>query len=367
MKKSVLYLGNFSPKTSFAALNRALGICKLFKESNYSSHIVVHDYDSDFLNDDYFSNNDITIHKFEFNKLLFYFSSRYCLELIKQIENLKIVVLYNFPHLPSVKIFKYCKKNNIKVIGDVTEWYDTSNANLLIKPIKFFDTEKRMRKLNFKLDGLITISNYLYSFYEIVRQKIKIYPLMDYAIRNDNNPKVLSKKDNVIRIGYAGVAGNKKDNICKVIDLLSCLGTNSIELHIIGTINKKTKNKIKKSNVKNVYYGHMSHEETVKILTKCDCQIIFRSHSRMNDAGFPTKFAESLALGIPTIVTDVSDLSLFSSDGVFVINGNLDDLNQYLISIMRKKPIISSDAFWCRSYSIDFKMFIKKIENYQKN
>ena len=362
MKKSILYLGNFSPKKSFAALNRALGICKLFASQGYENHILIHDFDDSFLEDNYLICNKIIAHGFSFSKIGFYFCSGYLFDLIKKISNLKIIILYNFPYIPSKKVVSYCKKNGIKIVGDITEWYDLSNVNFLFKPIKLFDTEKRMKKLCFELDGLILISNYLYQFYKNVKNRIKIYPLMDYAIRDANNTNK-SNNSNVILIGYAGIAGNSKDDLVSFSNILLDNDIKNIQIEIIGSVNKKVLSYLNKTGINYNYYGRLDHNSTIKLLNKCDCQVIFRYKSRMNNAGFPTKFAESICLEIPVIATNISDLYHFSSDNVFIFDNNPQELKLFLSNLKHNKTAFDKSMFFSNQYLLEFSSFLDDLNN----
>ncbi len=361
MKNSVLYLGNFSPITSFAALNRALGICKLFNGINFDSHIAVHDCNESFFKNSYFQKNNITLHVTNFKKQSFYYSSKEYFNLIKKIPNLRIVILYNFPFIPSKKIIKYCSNNGIKVIGDITEWYDTSNVNLILKPIKYFDTESRMKKLNYNLDGLILVSNYLNSFYKRAN-KIKIYPLMDYAISDSFYSHTKTEdKNSLIRIGYVGISGNNKDDLEGFLDFLSRSKITNVEIIVVGTLNDKIKRSLKKSGIPFKYYGLVDHSRAIELLCGCDCQVLFRKPSRMNNAGFPTKFAESTCLGIPVICTRFSDLADFVSETTFVIDNNPDELKHFLLSIKKKLLIPDCSMFYAKYYEKEFAVFIERL------
>lgn len=360
MKKNMLYLGNFSPKTSFAALNRAMGICKLFFLHGYTSNIVVHDFDDSFLHDKYIKENKINVLKVSINKKKFYFSYKWIIKLIEGIGDLKVVVLYNYPSIPAIKITKYCKKKGIKVIGDITEWYDTSNVSLLFKPIKYFDTKKRMKSVNFKMDGLILISNYLLDYYKNRKSLIKIYPLMDYGLRNWNNNKIAASGN--YKICYAGIAGNNKDDLLSFVSFLKREEVSNVDLIIVGVINQDVENELKASGINYCYHGLLDHEQTIDILTECDCQVIFRRPSRMNNAGFPTKFAESICLGVPVIATDISDIQSFSSDYVYIIDANHENLQLFLDNSRKRAATVDNSFFYSNKYLEEFGNFITAIE-----
>ena len=61
--------------------------------------------------------------------------------------------------------------------------------------------------------------------------------------------------------------------------------------------------------------GRFSHEETIKHAAHCDCYIFIRQSDVRNNAGFPTKFAESFTCGLPIITTDISDIKGYMNAG----------------------------------------------------
>lgn len=64
------------------------------------------------------------------------------------------------------------------IYADATEWY-VAQGNIVFKTVKTIDTEWRMRKLHFKTDGVIAISEYLYNYYKNRVKTIKLPPLVD--------------------------------------------------------------------------------------------------------------------------------------------------------------------------------------------
>ena len=69
--------------------------------------------------------------------------------------------------------------------------------------------------------------------------------------------------------------------------------------------------------------GRLSHRETVKYILGCNCYIFIRRSDKRNNAGFPTKFAESYTCGVPIITTDVSDV------GEYIKKSGYTELSYY--------------------------------------
>ena len=110
--------------------------------------------------------------------------------------------------------------------------------------------------------------------------------------------------------------------------------------------------------------GRLSHSETIKYVLGCDCYIFIRRSDKRNNAGFPTKFAESFTCGVPIITTDVSDV------GKYIKKYNrgclLDDMTTKNISEAMLRQIENK----CVSKSLDdtfhYESFIQSTENWMK-
>lgn len=217
-------------------------------------------------------------------------------------EKPDIVIAYNYPALGLWRMKSYCKRKGIKLLGDVTEWYNPHNA------IKWLDTEWRMRILHKKLDGLIVISSFLADYYSSNRI-VSIPPTVDLHSPLWSNNCVGACNDNKITLLYVGSPGRgDKDKLDKVIDAIAPY--TNLRLEIVGiTFDQYCKIYKRRDSPGNVVFvGRLSHEKAVGELKKADFSIFFREPTRANNAGFPTKYAEAAAVGIPVITNHFSDL-----------------------------------------------------------
>lgn len=310
MKNRVLYLGNFDYTNGFAAVNRAIGNSVLFNYSGFETLIYCKNSRS-IADSTFFSEHNISfIDRPACSKFDAYFKYKEYLQLIKKINGLKVVVLYNFPSFPFSKILKFCKRNDICVISDTTEWYDTKSCSFLLKPIKKMDTSFRLRNLNKKCDGCILISNYLLNYYSKVERKILIYPIMDFVVWESKRYDFNVENKEKCKITLIGSSISSKDDISYFETLLS--KKENYELSIIGLDkNYDIKNK-------NIHcYGHLPREGVYKALSESTFSYVVRRGTRANNAGFPTKFAESIVLNIPIIYSRFSDIPLLEQKYIF--------------------------------------------------
>ena len=122
-------------------------------------------------------------------------------------------------------------------------------------------------------------------------------------------------------------------------------------------IPKNVRNKI-------TFMGRLSHSETIRYVLGCDCYIFIRRSDKRNNAGFPTKFAESFTCGVPIITTDVSDV------GEYIIKNNRGSLLKDMTSENISEAMLYQIENKIQSKSPDktfhYESYISKTENWLK-
>ncbi|ELV8644694.1 hypothetical protein QNE66_004418, partial [Vibrio vulnificus] len=108
-----------------------------------------------------------------------------------------------------------------------------------------------------------------------------------------------------------------------------------------------------------VFHGRVPHNELISYISESDYSIFFRDDTRVNKAGFPSKLAESLTLGIPVITNEISSLKKYQNvAGVnFCSTGNESLELGALLSKRQKVIEIDTKHFDYRSYKEDAKKF----------
>jgi hypothetical protein len=189
LKKNILYIGGFELPDKNAAAQRVIANSKLLRSIGYNLVLMGTNKTEVLI----LKNSFKIIENFEtysipypksFKQWIKYVTSiNDTLELIK-LTDLKFdfIITYNFPAIASAKLLKHCKRNNIKIIADITEWYN-HKPNSIMGIIKYLDSEFRMKYFNKKYDGLICISKYLFDYY---RLKFHLMYFLQY-LRNIEN------------------------------------------------------------------------------------------------------------------------------------------------------------------------------------
>lgn len=373
--KKIIYIGGFELPNKNAAAQRVIGNSYALKELGYE--IIFLGISKKEKNLDNFKQFD----DFKYYEKLYpqnsiqwlsYLTSvKDTIKIIKKHKKIDILICYNYPAIALWRLKNYCKKNNIKIIADVTEWYQ-GEGNIIHRCLKNLDTFLRMKIIHFKLDGVIAISRFLENFYKKEINTIYIPPLVN---KNENKWKsemnISNKEDNTILcLTYAGSPGKNKDKINKILRFLYESNFDSFQLNLIGFTKDdflkeypQEKSIVNNISSKIIFWGRISHLEVLKILKKSDFSIFFREVNRVTMAGFPTKFSESISCGVPVITTKTSDLCNYLQEG---INGFWleEDVEESISKIFKTKNIqeLKEMKKNVDTKIFDFKNYIKEFK-----
>jgi len=384
---TIIYIGGFELPDKNAAAHRVLSNGKILRELGYN--VVFIDVDKKLKYDNEILNTKKIIQGFECyslpypqsNKQWIYYLSNieFFIKVLSQYTEVKAVICYNYQAIALMKLKRYCNKDNIKIIADCTEWYSAKGTNILFKIIKGFDSFLRMRIVQKNLDGVIVISRYLEKFYENCKNVTRIPPLVDLSEDKWNMP-VSEFDDNKIHFVYAGSPGKNKDKINLFIESLYELKElSNYVFDIVGITKeqyisdfKEHKEIVEYLGNRISFHGRLSHSESLKYIKIADFSVFIREDARVTQAGFPTKFVESISCGTPVITTKTSDLDDYIVEGgngffIDIGDGNAVSvlrkvlgMNTEEIMIMRKS-CIKSRIFHYRNYSNQMEEFINKV------
>lgn len=345
--KRVLYIGGFTMPDGNAAAQRVIGVSKLLRLHNcdvrlcgLSRQIRLGHEDGVFEGFEY-RNYPYPISISAWWRYLTGYD--YALYEIDSFHP-QMVILYNHPALAIERIAEYCNKKRIKVLGDITEWYEPS-GNIIFRAVKGADTKRRMTFSHLKLDGLICISSYLTDYYRNRGANVlELPPLVD--IQQPKWQQAKEHNSSEVKILYAGSPGTSKDRldlILKVLDEIVPTLKKPFRFDIIGitkdqylsTWNDYTEREYV------IFNGRRPHEEVIKKLLEADFQIFLRPDNLTNRAGFPTKFVETITSGTLPITNLSSNLSYYLRDSI----------NGFVIPSLEQKSI-KETLF--RALSLDF-------------
>lgn len=344
--KNIVYIGKFIMPDKNAAALRVINNSRMFFKLGFNVVFIGFDYI------DHMQKRVIEIDNISYdlwlvpladgtkNRFLEFLRYKMYLSICDKYESIEAIIVYNFPSIPFLKILKYAKSKNIKVISDVADWYETKGFNP-ISILNGIDTFVRMRILNKKVDGLILISKFLSDYYKS-QTKVLIPPLVDISETKWNQNVIRGKSSKVIFI-FAGNPTGNKENMKKLIQLFSIDSIYKLAtLKIVGISKEELHKRIIKSKKDRmifaqdlgniVFMGKLNHVSTIREILGSDFSIIVRKNSRMNKAGFPTKLVESISCNVPCLCTKFSNIEDYIYNGV---NGIVCDTRSIELSIQQ--------------------------------
>ena len=350
--KPVLYIGGFELPDKNAAAQRVMANAKLLREIGF---------DVSFMGISKEKNAPSTVDGFVSAPIPYPTVTKQWIHQIttfvdaKEILSRKpdYVILYNFPSIASLRILKTCHKQGIKVIHDLTEWeiVEGWSPRSIIRKL---DINLRMRYCMKKMDGVICISRYLYNYYSRYTNCILVPPTVDLENPKWNRERELTA-GNTVKLIYAGTAGfGIKDRLDIIVEAME--GKPNLELTVIGMTKEQYVEGYGKdipSSVKVNFRGRVPHLEAVKAVQEADFQMLIRNSNLKNNAGFPTKFVESMSCGTPLITTLTSNIGDYIQDGIngFIVSDAkpLSKVFDKILQLPKEKIVAMKSA--CRDFS----------------
>ena len=364
MKNRILYIGGFELPDKNAAAQRVLSVSKAYRELGYEVlfYGITHSNDTE---------GSVAGFRYEAYQypagIIGWFKYALGDGIVSYIKKKapNVVILYNYPAIAQDRVIRYCGKHGIKTIGDITEWY---------RPIslpKRIDTYLRMVHSNKRLDGIIAISRYLNTYY-LKCHTVQLPPFVDKSEKKWTiSPE--KRDDGKIHLVYIGT-GSIKDRLDKILRGIKTAGANRFFIDIIG-ITEDRFHEIYKQTVDpeiNVcFHGRLPHLEALGYLKSSDFQIFFRDNVRVNNAGFPTKYVESMTAGIPVITNRISNIEDYLISGVnsFMVEHPSDEeIADILCKVSNMTPEdIKAMKSECSKLNFDYHEFLDMIEDFMNN
>ena len=257
------------------------------------------------------------------------------------------IILYNDVYSLTKQLIPYCKKKGIKLFADVTEWYEYNKNDSLTNKIVSKMTDRRIRKLDHKLDGVIAISSFFEDYYKGKGQRsINLPPVAEIDCELEIKKHEYYPENRVINFVYAGSPASK-DIIFPFIDAVKRINKESIRIRVdlIGIdesyLRKSCGCEFDPKEKGIVAHGRLPHGETLQIVRQADFGFLFRRDLRYAKAGFSTKFTECMSVGVAMMCNEIGGTERAIEDmhnGILTKTAQTDELYDVL-----KKLITLSD------------------------
>ena len=389
---NIVYLGPFRFPIFDAAAARVLNNAKCMQSIGHNVFVVSWGgsyLPEDKISDNYYQHENvqyvITNELDEKGPVLKRFVCKYkrgnkTLHELSKLGKVDVIVMYNARHRLSKIMLKYCNANNIKLVHDMTEWFDSSDMHLDDYLPNFIN----MHFLQKRIKNKICISTYLDRYYSNSHNIVIPATCDTYSekwFREIDVENTIPKFDGITLI-YAGCPA-KKDCVHTVINVVNKLSVDfKIRLVILGITKddyvKKYFSLLKTTNLNEniLFLGKVSQDVIPQYYKQADFMILIRKPTRKCNAGFPTKFAESFISGTPVISNATSDIPKYLFDGKngFLVEGYTEQevekallqkilpLKRNEIQILKENTLISRCAFDFRNYTDLMQSFMNSLK-----
>jgi len=389
-RKKVAYVGQFQFPHGEAASYRTLGIAQSLRSAEYNT-IFCTGQIKNFHPVEKFS--DTTKFPFEYinfsqspmsplNKIPKYLLSGY--NTAKWLDHLRprpsIVIIYGGYALYAAPILAWCNRNHLPVIADVVEWYQPSHLpGGSFGPFRW-NVEIALRYYYPRFGNIIAISKYLEQYYQMKGcRTLRIPPTLDTSVIS---PRIVPSSNGPLTLAYTGTPG-KKDLLNNVLEALIGFDPSgkTVKLIVAGPEPDQIIQSpaFKSRGINSLppivdVLGRVSREEAMETVRLADFSVLLRPQLRYAQAGFPTKVAESLAVGTPIMCNLSSDLSDYIHDGK---NGLVcrdhtpqsftDVLNRALKLTPEQKQTMRQSSRWQAEHSFDFRNYVEPLKNFLQN
>ncbi len=234
-----------------------------------------------------------------------------------------IIILYELNSIVvEERIRAYCKKHNIRLIIEVTEWMEVENRKEIATRGIVWQKDIQKRYIDKRCGNIIAISEFLYEHYRNQGcNVIKLPPLVyDFADKD----QIFRDRDVVklhqVKLVFAGTT-DFKDYLEPMLKAIRKINNNEIKIifDVVGPSPDAIESMLECSSPTQYginCYGRLSHENTLSIVRKADFSVLMRENKRYAKAGVSTKFVEAMSLAVPRICTAVGGTDAFVSDGV---------------------------------------------------
>ena len=230
------------------------------------------------------------------------------------------------------------------------------------------DSIKSFEKSLQYVDGMIVCSSFLKEYYsQFTNSPIIIIPL----VIDINEFKVLNSEPEKY-IAYCGDFGGNKDGLPILLEAFACISSKypDYQLYLIGDTSEDMTMEYLKSRVKElnlnsrvVFTGRVSHNKMPYLLNKASLLVLARPANKQAEGGIPSKLAEYLATGRPTLVTKVGELQKYLTDSIDIFFAQPDSS----IDFAKKMDMILSNYEQAREVGFNGARSVLQFDYYKQS
>jgi len=226
-------------------------------------------------------------------------------------------------------------------------------------------------------NGIVVISTNLEKYFSRFQKKIIRVPIL-CDVSEISKEQELQYGSDVFKICFSGTISCSKEGFDILFEALSTVNkTRNTELYLYGPVHDNDRALLKKLSEINdlegkvFFMGNIGTDQLLTEFRKYRLLILPRPMSKQSKYGFSTKLSEYLISGIPVLVTDVGDNSLYIKDsfnGYIVPPGSPEYLATKILEIIStykdKSREITRNALETARREFDYHLYTQKFEKF---
>jgi glycosyltransferase involved in cell wall biosynthesis len=326
MRNEILYVGEFKLPDRDAGAVRVSGVADALAAVGYAVKLIGNDYQGP-------AGTDRTLPLSQHLSIvvrrgldLMVTSSSYFRQL-ESVDWQRVAAVICYPGSTALiwRLMHTCREHDIPFIIDSVEWYEPSHTMGGRFGLIALDSEFRMRWLHQRSRNIICISSLLAQYYSSKGcNVIKVPPLIGKNGNGYSADLTVSRLEPMgqLNLVYAGYP-SRKELFAEIIAGVQASRRRGVDvyLRLVGITEEQLSTIIEQSGERLtnldgiICYGRLAREAALQIVTASDFTVLLRPQKRFANAGFPSKFVESLSLGVPVITNATSDIAEYLRDG----------------------------------------------------
>lgn len=329
--------------------SRAQNFCRAFAMMGHNVDIIC-----DYLSDKNYEVHD-NIGQFENTRIFFLNQKKSNMDRFTVKKKLSLVleqyINFNHPDLIISSsaydrfpcVLHVARKYQIPIILESCEKYDSTNWRFGKLDYRYYQFHNCWNRYYPKVDAVITISRFLESYYAKYNLKTLRIPTILDVEKTSFRIKCEDSKQRIFV--FAGTLGGGKDRLVEFIQAMFEVRNDEKYtpiLRIYGPTREQVEEQLGKNRVileqlnTNIeFYGRIPQSQVAYAVQNGDYSLIIRPVRESSNAGFPTKLAESMAVGTPVFANLTGDIGLYVKDGVNGLIANSDSKAD-IVTILRK-------------------------------
>lgn len=290
-------------------------------------------------------------------------------------QKFTILSYYFLQKLKKNKLF--CDINEIRR-SQIEDIEASESVLKTIKQLYLKSLQNYHEKILGSFYGIIPISTNIENYYKKQNSNMLRIPIITDALSNpiDVVDKVYNEGE-VFKMAFTGSIQLKKEGFELLYKSLNILKKTNykFELHLYGSILEEEKEMLletltsKYELIDNIfYYGMKNQNDVLEVLKNYHLLLLPRPENIQNHYGFSTKLSEYLISGTPTMVTNVSDNSIYIKDninGYIVEPGDYELFARKLIEIIenynQNATKIANNAYQTAKSEFDYRKYSKEM------